>query len=124
MPAAAENTYENWRFIKPQQGCAIVNLGDTIVEWTSGVLRSSLHRVVNPPGQQAAVTRQSLAYLVRPAREKTMQRLKGSKIPVIPEVQLDSDVSVTEWASTRAAQIMRGELRPRTIGGTAIGVYD
>ncbi|KAB8339343.1 hypothetical protein FH972_022276 [Carpinus fangiana] len=119
LPAADENVYDNWRYIKPLPGCAIINLGDTIVEWTGGLLRSALHRVVNPPGQQANVTRQSLAYLVRPAREMTMSRLAGgnSLIPPLPKGEQDDTRSVTEWATSRAMQIMKGELRPRTTGG-------
>lgn len=122
LPAAAENVPENWRYIKPQPGSAVVNLGDTIVEWTGGVLRSSLHRVVNPPGQQAAVTRQSLAYLVRPAREMTMRRLRSVEIPPVAEGEQDNTTPVTEWAMARAGQIIRGELRPRTTGGNPVDV--
>lgn len=120
LPAAAENAPQNWRYIEPRQGCAIVNLGDTIVEWTGGLLRSSLHRVVRPPGRQAEVPRQSLAYLVRPARSMTMQRLRSPVIPSMPPGEKDDTSSVSEWATIRASQIIRGELRPRTMGGLAM----
>lgn len=73
LPAAEENVSLNWRCIKSQQDCCIVNLGDTIVEWTGMGLRSSLHCVIDPQGLQAKVKRQSLAYLVRPAHEMTMK---------------------------------------------------
>ena len=34
-------------------GHAIVNLGDAMVNFTNGLLRSNIHRVVSPPGEQA-----------------------------------------------------------------------
>ena len=118
LPASSANEFDNWRFIQPMPGCALINLGDTLVEWTGGVLRSSLHRVVTPPGEQGSATRQSLAYLVRPAREATMARLKSPLIPQPAEGDESRDTqSVSEWAANRTMQIIKGELRPRTIGG-------
>lgn len=52
LPAGAENKNENWLYIKPQPGCAIIDSVDTLVERTGGVLCSALHRVITPPGEQ------------------------------------------------------------------------
>lgn len=41
---------EVWEHIKPHPNCLIVNMGDAMVQWTGGVLRSSVHRVTYPPG--------------------------------------------------------------------------
>ncbi|TVY88041.1 Oxidoreductase [Lachnellula willkommii] len=65
LPAGSENIAANWRFVKPQPGCAIFQIADTLVERTGDVLRSALHRIITPPGKQALVTRRSLAYLIR-----------------------------------------------------------
>jgi len=120
LPAGSENVSENWRYIRPLPGCALINIGDTLVEWTGGLLRSSLHRVVTAPGQQANVARRSLAYLIRPNLEATMQRLKGKEIPPVSEGEEEEKRSVSEWAAWRAGQIMRGELKPQTRGGKPI----
>ncbi|KAF7959254.1 hypothetical protein EAE96_002768 [Botrytis aclada] len=72
LPPSAENRKENWQYIRPVPGCVLINIGDTMDEWTGGILRSSLHRVVTAPGKQAGVTRQSLAYLVR-SKKKMLQ---------------------------------------------------
>jgi isopenicillin N synthase-like dioxygenase len=115
LPAGSENVHANWRYIRPECGCALINIGDTIVEWTGGLLRSSLHRVVTAPGEQARVPRQSLAYLIRPERNATMRRIKGSTvIPPLPEGQEDDTRSLSDWAAWRATQIMKGELKPQT----------
>lgn len=119
LPAGRKNVHENWQYIRPKSGCALVNLGDTLVEWTGDLLRSSLHRVVTAPGAQASVPRQSLAYLVRPQRDASMRRLEGGT--VIPRLKEGEEVdmrSVDEWAAWRAQQIISGELKPQTRGGS------
>jgi isopenicillin N synthase-like dioxygenase len=121
LPAGSENVHANWRYIRPEPGCGLVNLGDTLVEWTGGLLRSSLHRVVTAPGAQASVPRQSLAYLIRPERNASMRRLEGGTlIPRLREGDEAETRSVSEWAAWRAQQIMNGELKPQTRGGKAV----
>jgi isopenicillin N synthase-like dioxygenase len=119
-PSPAEAEAQHWRYIRPSPGCAVMNLGDTLVEWTGGVLRSALHRVVTAPGRQNECERVSLAYLVRPARGQTMRRLRGSGIPVEENGGEGQGRDVDEWAAERAGQIIRGILKPRTHGGIAI----
>jgi len=97
LPAGSENMYKNWRYIRPEPGCALINLGDTLVEWTGGLLRSSLHRVVTASGAQASVPRQSLAYLVRPEWSASMRRLEGgTMIPRLEEDEEAETMSVSE----------------------------
>lgn len=120
LPARCDNVTDNWRYVKPEPGCALVNVGDTLVEWTGGVLRSSLHRVITAPGSQAAVPRRSVAYLVRARRTASMCRLKGGVIPPLADGEEDETRLVEDWASWRAGQIMRGELKPQTRGGRAV----
>lgn len=120
LPAGTESKFENWKYIKPQPNCALINIGDTLIEWTGGLLRSSLHRVVTPAGEQSLVTRQSLAYLVRPEMEASMQRLRSSMIPELGEGEEEETRSTVEWASWRAKQIMNGELKPQTRGGKTV----
>ena len=121
LPADSENINTNWRYVRPEPGCAVINLGDTLVEWTGGVLRSSLHRVVTAPGEQAGVTRQSVAYLIRPDHDRSMRRLNGSNvIPPLADGEEDETRSVDDWAAWRARQVMNGELKAQTRGGNLI----
>ncbi|KAL3263410.1 hypothetical protein ABHI18_001799 [Aspergillus niger] len=117
LPAGCENCKENWRYIKPEPGCAVVNVGDTLVEWTGGLLRSSLHRVVTAPGDQAMVQRYSVAYLVRAKRNASLQRLKGGTIPPLAPGKEDETRSVDEWNEWKSRQIVLGQLKPETRGG-------
>ncbi|PYH44103.1 putative oxidoreductase [Aspergillus saccharolyticus JOP 1030-1] len=117
LPAGVENTAQQWRYVRPVPGCALVNLGDTLVEWTGELLRSSLHRVVTAPGEQATVARRSVAYLVRPSKKASMRRLQGGKIPAVAEGEEEETRPVNEWAAWRSKQIMLGTLKPQTRGG-------
>lgn len=71
----------SWRYVRPEPGHAIVNLGDSMVQWTGGVLRSNMHRVVPAPGAQSGVPRFSMAYVLKPPYACRMERLKGEGIP-------------------------------------------
>ena len=73
---------DSWRYVRPEPGHAIVNLGDTMVQWTGGVLRSNMHRVVPPPGAQSECPRFSMAYVLKPPYACRMERLKGEGIPL------------------------------------------
>ena len=124
IPFGADNHQFNWRYVQPLPNHVLINIGDTMVEWTGGLLRSPLHRVVTPPGLQATVPRLSLAYLVRPARDTSMQRLKsrnagitGDIIPDLSDGETGELRSTSDWAAWRVEQIMKGELKPQASGG-------
>jgi isopenicillin N synthase-like dioxygenase len=53
----------------------------TLTKWTGGLLRSSLHRVVSPPGSQAQLPHHSLAYLVRAEKGASVQLIKAA-VPI------------------------------------------
>ncbi|PYH36792.1 oxidoreductase [Aspergillus neoniger CBS 115656] len=107
-----ENVSENWEYVRPRPGCALINVGDSLMKWTGGVLHSAFHRVVTAPGEQGSVARQSVALLTRPDRSVTMQRIKGSAvIPPLKEGEVDDDRSVSDWIIWK---ITKGELRVQT----------
>lgn len=43
-----------WVEVNPPPGCLVVNMGDMLARSTNGVLRSTPHRVVNPPSASLA----------------------------------------------------------------------
>ena len=118
LPAGSENVESNWVYIRPEPGCAVVNLGDAMVQWSGGVLRSNIHRVATPPGQQAGCPRYSLAYLLRPAAAASMRRLEGGDIiPRATDGEQEDSLCALDWEKLRAAQIMVGNSLPKIIGG-------
>ncbi|KAF3035683.1 hypothetical protein E8E12_005279 [Didymella heteroderae] len=56
---------EGWCYVKPLPGHCIVNLGDALVKFSSGKLRSNVHRVVAPPGRQGEVTSEGPEWLLK-----------------------------------------------------------
>ena len=92
-----------WCYVKPLPGHAIVNLGDALVLFTHGLLRSNIHRVVSPPGAQADFTRYSLVYFSRPEDDVVLKRLPGSDmIPPLATGEEEQRVKSKDWILRRA----------------------
>ena len=65
-----------WAYVVPIPGHAVVNLGDAMTKFSAGILRSNIHRVMSPPGEQANLDRYSLVYFTRPEYEVKMRYLR------------------------------------------------
>lgn len=126
LPPGKEAKEENWMYIRPEPGCAIVNLGDAMVEWSGGVLRSNLHRVYFAPGAQAEYERYSLAYAIRPEGVQSMKRLdvEGSLIPDLGEKEEDLDCDANQWLARKGAAIRAGKDNARSRGGAELKVVE
>ncbi|KAF4542678.1 Oxoglutarate iron-dependent oxygenase [Lasiodiplodia theobromae] len=106
-----ETARETWAYVRPLPGHAIVNLGDALVKMTSGILRSNIHRVAPPPGEQAECTRYSLVYFARPEDDVVLRVLEGSERieekvreagQVLGREREERAVSAKEWILRRA----------------------
>jgi isopenicillin N synthase-like dioxygenase len=113
LPRELENIDANWKYVRPKPGCSLVNLGDSMVAWTGGLLQSPLHRVRTAPGEQASYTRHSLAYLIRPEYGASMQRLRGGITPLLAQGEEEQALCVLDWEAMRAKQIMDGKNNPK-----------
>jgi isopenicillin N synthase-like dioxygenase len=92
-----------WSYVKPLPGHCIVNLGDSLVKFTNGLLRSNIHRVISSPGAQADLTRYSVVYFSRPEDDIVLKRLEGSSvIPPLPAGVVEDEVNSKDWVSRRA----------------------
>lgn len=100
-----------WRWVKPQPGMLIVNLGDVMVEWTAGLLRSNAHRIRYPPGEQSKLDRYNLAIIGRPASTSTMKRLIG------PPSEEDLDMTVDQYAKYKLHMIKDSKWVMNSQGG-------
>lgn len=119
LPGGADpKDNDSWVYLQPQPGCAIVNLGDAMVEWTAGILRSNMHRVTYAPGEQGKVARYSLEYLVRPYGDAPMKRLAGgeSLVPPISEGKEGNLMNAREWEAHKAVAIRVGKDNARSRG--------
>jgi isopenicillin N synthase-like dioxygenase len=83
--------------VRPLPGHCIVNLGDALVKFSGGRLRSNIHRVVPPPGEQRHSDRYSLVYFCRPGDDVLLRTLIESEGQGGEE-----EVSAKEWILRRA----------------------
>ena len=102
---------EQWIYVKPIPGSAIVNLGDALVKFTAGILRSNVHRVVPPPPPQNDMVRDSLVYFARPEDKIVLKRLKGGIVDQYPETQAEKEepeITAAEWILRRSVGDLKG----------------
>jgi isopenicillin N synthase-like dioxygenase len=82
-----------------------------------------MHRVTYAPGDQAEVTRYSIAYLVRPSGDASMKRLAPPAYPssLIPPItgdeEADNEMNAREWEAHKAVAIRTGKDNARSRGG-------
>jgi isopenicillin N synthase-like dioxygenase len=102
-----------WVYVKPMPGHAVINLGDAMVKFTNGALKSAKHRVVPSPGEQGGLDRYSVVYFVRPCNESLMKPVgnfdKGDHVKVGGKVNVGDDDNVVytagDWMVKRAIQM-------------------
>ncbi|KAF1971996.1 2OG-Fe(II) oxygenase superfamily protein [Bimuria novae-zelandiae CBS 107.79] len=58
-----------WKYVPPVDNGIICNVSDTLDFWSAGYLKSTIHRVLRPPPDQAHIHRLGLFYFVRPGNE-------------------------------------------------------
>lgn len=111
---------ECWEFVKPEPGCAIVNMGDAMVKFTSGIIRSNLHRVAYAPGNQAVHDRYSLAYFSRPLDNVQMKALSAGENKSSSANKKENGIyTVKQWVADRAKLYRKGGEQMRSTGGKA-----
>ena len=77
-----------WKYVKPLDGSITVNIADTLDFLSNGFLKSSIHRVIAPPADQAGVDRYGVLYFARaedstdlnPVDSPVMKRLGYDKV--------------------------------------------
>jgi isopenicillin N synthase-like dioxygenase len=117
-PGGSALDEDAWRWVRPQPGCLIVNLGDAMVQWTGGALRSNVHRIKYPPGEQRFADRYSLAALFRPERNASMKPKMGQDLAGVE----DTDLTAWEWEVKKAMALSRGEAVVESKGGEPVVV--
>lgn len=92
-----------WRWVKPYPDSITVNIADVLQFWSAGYLKSSIHRVVAPPPDQAHIDRLGLLYFLRPAHDL---KLKPLDSPLLRRLGLKSnntaaEISAGDWVRAR-----------------------
>jgi isopenicillin N synthase-like dioxygenase len=87
-----------WLNVEPLSGHAIVNLGDSMVKLSGGLLNSNIHRVVGMPGLDEVVDRYSVVYFSRPENNVLMKSLMDNEKE---EQSEDHILTAQEWIARR-----------------------
>ena len=127
LPIGKDDVEEIWEYVKPQAGCAIINLGDSMVKWTNGLLKSAMHRVTYAPGEQANCTRWSLAYFNHPENKCPMRRLEGSDvIPPLGDGVIEDDMNAEDWLTAGSTKHKQEALKDfeKIVGKKPVQVGD
>ena len=91
-----------WLYVRPLSGHAIVNLGDSMVKFSNGLIKSNIHRVVTPPGLCEAVDRYSVVYFSRAGNDVQMRSLVKNDYQESGE---DTVLTTQEWIATRVKNL-------------------
>ncbi len=121
-----------WKYVKPYPGSITVNIADALQFLTNGFLKSSIHRVVAPPPDQADLDRHGVLYFVRPEDDTELVPLKES--PVLERLgysdrALDQEtvgLTAGEWVKARVAKNVSraGQEQETIIKGVKAKYYD
>ena len=120
-----------WKYVRPHPASITVNIADVLQFLTNGFLKSSIHRVVAPPPDQAHLDRHGVLYFVRPEDDTELIPIRES--PVLNrlgyDVALDeATVGLTagEWVKARVAKNVSrvGREEESIIKGVKTRYYD
>jgi isopenicillin N synthase-like dioxygenase len=67
-----------WIPVAPKPGELVVNIGDMLQRLTNGLLRSTTHRVVNPPPERRGFSRYSMPYFLHFRSDFLIEPLPGT----------------------------------------------
>ena len=122
----------SWKYVKPYPGSITVNIADVLQFWTAGYLKSSVHRVVAPPPDQAHIDRLGLLYFLRPAYDlklKTMDSPLLKRLGLKSENDMADDITAGDWVRARVKGNQDkvpegGNSNKAVIGGISAKYYD
>lgn len=122
QPVAALQVKGNdgsWKWVKPYDGSITVNVADALQFLTNGFLKSSVHRVVAPPPDQANVDRLGLLYFLRPEDDLELRPVESEMLTRLgykpdPETQTAVGITAGEWVKARVKSNVNRSNAPRS----------
>ena len=79
-----------WISVTTLPDCLVVNVGDMLERYTNGVLRSTIHRVVNPPVEKMNTSRYSIPFFMHANPDMRLDALPQCITPENPKKYPDS----------------------------------
>jgi isopenicillin N synthase-like dioxygenase len=108
MGASAEglevlSKQNEWIAITALPNQLVVNVGDMLQRLTNGVLKSTTHRVVNPPKEKWHTSRYSIPFFLHPRSEMRLDALANCVSETNP--QHEPPISAGEYLIERLKEI-------------------
>jgi len=120
-----------WKYVKPHPGSITVNIADVLQFWTNGFLKSSVHRVVAPPEDQAHIDRLGLLFFLRPEDSLNLKTIESSTLVregYMTEGQDTEGITAKDWVRARVKKNFdKAETRMKessVIGNAKAKYYD
>ena len=92
-----------WMEAKPEEGDLVVNVGDMLERHTNYKLRSTIHRVVNPPKEEWGTSRYSIPFFMHPRSDMQLNCLEKCIDANHPKAF--DDITSGEFLQQRLAEI-------------------
>jgi isopenicillin N synthase-like dioxygenase len=92
-----------WIDAKPDEGDLVINVGDMLERLTNNKLRSTIHRVVNPPREDWDKPRYSIPFFMHPRSDMKLNCLKECIDKNNPKHY--EDITAGEFLNQRLAEI-------------------
>ncbi len=81
----------SWKYVPPVDDGIVCNVGDTLDFWSAGYFKSTTHRVVRPPPDQAHIDRLGLFYFVRPGDDVDIKHVPSPLLKRLGLVREDQE---------------------------------
>ncbi len=94
---------EDWLAINAGDGEIVINVGDMLQRLTNGQLKSTTHRVVNPPKEKWGQPRLSIPFFLHPKPDVSLAVLEETITPEHPK-QFD-DITAGDYLHERLVEI-------------------
>jgi isopenicillin N synthase-like dioxygenase len=97
------NKQGEWISVTALPDHVIVNVGDMLQRLTNGVLKSTTHRVINPPKEQWGTSRYSIPFFLHPRSEMSLAVLPNCITSENPKKY--EDITAGEYLNERLQEI-------------------
>lgn len=115
---------EDWRWVRPEPGYAVVNLGDAMEIFTRKILKSGIHRVIKAPGFQRFHDRMSVLVATRPENNTLMMPIGSLNIDNSGSQEQENEekpvMTSLEWGNSIVRSIQKRVQEAASSRGTSI----
>lgn len=118
--------------MKPHPGSITVNIADALQFWSNGYLKSSVHRVVAPPADQAHLDRLGVLFFLRPEAGLDLKPIESpllKRLGVNEKDESTDGIKAGEWVRARVqgnwdAPPVEGQKEKVVLGNAKAKIYE